>query len=100
MMDEFMQKGGKQENLLEMLLYAFQKGVESTRADRQQTSPLGPFQPPAGGPIFSSPPDAGDVYDYHNSNGDPGLLGLFGSPDPVPLLRPPAGINPRRRGRP
>lgn len=41
-------------------------------------------------------PDAGDVYDYHNSNGDPGIMGLFGS-NPPPLRQPPPGVN-RRRG--
>ena len=69
-----------------------QAGVEATRAQRtpENAAPLVP--PVQQGPFFIkdyvSPPDAGDLYDYNYSNGDPGILGLFGSAVPQPELDP------------
>jgi hypothetical protein len=84
--------------LLMALLALMQQGVDGSRSDRAATSPLQPFQPGAGGPMFGGP-DVGDLYDYHNADGDPGITGLFGS-NPVPLRQPPPGIDQRRRGMP
>ena len=82
---------------LKILLMLLQQGADASRGERAQTSPLQPFAPGMGGPLsLGGSPDAGDLYDFNYSNGDPGLLGLFGSGDPVPLRQPAPGINPRR----
>ncbi len=91
-------KAGPSPHLLHLLdlLTQMQGGVEATRGQRGISSPLQPFPP--GNPGYDlTAPDAGDLYDYQYSNGDPGLIGLFGSPDPVPLRQPPPGVS-RRRG--
>lgn len=40
-------------------------------------------------------PDAGDLFDMNFSNGDPGIMGLFGS-NPPALRTPPPGVSKRR----
>jgi hypothetical protein len=65
-------------DLLMALLALMQQGVDGSRSQRAAESPLQPFQPGTGGAL-SNQPDAGDLYDYQYSNGDPGIRGLFGS---------------------
>jgi hypothetical protein len=67
-------------SVLLRLLFSMQQGADTGRPVRRMSSPLQPFSGGEGGPVnLGGQPDAGDLYDYNYSNGDPGLRGLFGS---------------------
>lgn len=73
------------------LLALLQSGAEAGRPNRMG----GPMLGGGSGPVnLMGRPDAGDLYDYNYSNGDPGLLNLFGS---APPERRVDGPRPNRR---